>query len=132
LRLGEKASEDFYLLKEESVDAKVPYGSPKEVSGGKNGKCPDSEEPPVPKKLKPSSPQNCRDSTSASHVGFVSPIAGKSMGTATSDEPCEALTIYGVYDGLSTTLSFPTTDSKIVVGVDKNVSILMTFQKLVG
>lgn len=127
LRLGEKVSEDFYLLKEEPVDAKVSYESPKEVSGNKNEKFPEGEEPPVPKKLKSSSQQNSGDPARATHEGCKGSSAEESMGTATTDELCEALTTSGVYDGLSTTLSFPISCSEIADGLDKNVSILMIF-----
>lgn len=127
LRLGEKVSEDFYLLQEEPVDAKVSYESPKEVSGNKNEKFPEGEEPPVPKKLKSSSQQNSGDPARATHEGCKGSSAEESMGTATSDELCEALTTSGVYDGLSKTLSFPISCSEIADGLDKNVSILMIF-----
>lgn len=127
LRLGEKVSEDFYLLQEEPVDAKVSYESPKEVSGNKNEKFPEGEEPPVPKKLKSSSQQNSGDPARATHEGCKGSSAEESMGTATSDELCEALTTSGVYDGLSKTLSFPISCSEIADGLDKNIITLPSY-----
>lgn len=127
LRLGERVSEDFYLLKEGPLDAKVSYESPKEVSGNKNEKCPEGEEPPVPKKLKSSSHQNSGDPARATHEGCKGSSAEESMGTAISDELCESWTTSGVYDGLSKTLSSPISSSEIADGLDKNIITLPSY-----
>ncbi|KAL2940305.1 DNA polymerase lambda [Bienertia sinuspersici] len=83
LRLGEKVSENSYLLKENSGE-NVSHPSSGEVSGHLNENSSLAEESPHHKKLRPSSPQNSKDSTTFPGVSRDS--SAESKGTATSDE----------------------------------------------
>ncbi|KAL2939235.1 DNA polymerase lambda [Bienertia sinuspersici] len=100
LRLGEKVSENSYLLKENSGE-NVSHPSSGEVSGHLNENSSLAEESPHHKKLRPSSPQNSKDSTTSPGVSRDS--SAESKGTATSDEIHEDSFTSKSVDGLSST-----------------------------
>lgn len=126
LRVGQKVSEDFYLLREDSVGGEPSVQSSKEVHGHGNRNNSGIEESPHAKKLRSSSPEAPRDSTRYSPEGSRGSSVG-SQGTATIDELHEASITSRDYDGLSKTLNSPGASSNFADSPDKSVSALPSY-----
>ena len=121
LRLGEKASQDIYILKDEA-SGEACHQSSGDVSSHGNGYSSGNEELPHHKKQKISSPEKPKDPTLSLPVDSRHSSA-ESKGTATSDELHEESLTSRNYDLSSSYLESQTANFNVAENPDKVVNI---------
>ncbi|XP_057528832.1 DNA polymerase lambda isoform X2 [Amaranthus tricolor] len=138
LRLGEKASQDIYILKDEA-SGEACHQSSGDVSSHGNGYSSGNEELPHHKKQKISSPEKPKDPTLSLPVDSRHSSA-ESKGTATSDELHEESLTSRNYDLSSSYLESQTANFNVAENPDKvstynppdlNKNITDIFKKLI-